>query len=97
MLTGEITVEVDRPRKGRQSSVSCVITDDSETYIDEKFSSVEDVRIGDRISLIGYLDPSPRLRRFVVSYARIRRSPKSPAVPDFIRAAIRDAQRAEEP
>ncbi len=82
--TGEIAVSSDAERP----AISCIITRDSEIYVDDQLSSIEDVRIGDRIAVVGYREREPGLEHFIISYGRIQR-PSPPSVPpEFIRAAL---------
>lgn len=57
----------------------CVITQDSEIYINDRFSAIEEINIGDAVDLVGYRDTTPPLERFVVAtvYVRQARSPAS--------------------
>lgn len=95
--TGEITVSSDRPRNGERPSISCIITRDSEIYVDDRLSSIEDVRIGDRIAMVGYREQEPGLEHFIISYGRIQRSSPSSVPPEFMRAALsaEDSKRDE--
>ncbi len=95
--TGEITVSSDRPRNAERPSISCIITRDSEIYVDDRLSSIEDVRIGDRIAMVGYREQEPGLEHFIISYGRIQRSSPSSVPPEFIRAALsaQDSKRDE--
>ena len=86
--TGEITVSSDRPGDAERPFISCIITRDSEIYVDDRLSSIEDVRIGDRIAMVGYREQAPGLEHFIVSYGRIRRSSPSSVPPEFMRGAL---------
>lgn len=86
--TGEIAVSSDRPGKAARPFISCIITRDSEIYVDDRLSSIEDVRIGDRIAMVGYREQEPGLEHFIISYGRIQRSSPSSVPPEFIRAAL---------
>lgn len=82
---GEITVRLVRrgAHESAGESLHCTVTRDSEIYIDDRFSSLADVRAGDRVELIGYRDPDPAINRFIVTNARIERTPES-AMPDAL-------------
>ena len=86
--TGEIAVSSDRPRNAERPFISCIITRDSEIYVDDRLSSIEDVRIGDRITMVGYREQEAGLEHFIISYGRIRRSSPSSVPPEFMRAAL---------
>lgn len=83
--TGELTVHtgLERPDGINDQNVTCLITSDAEVYINDKFSSIAEINIGDDVELIGYVDPDPRTERFLVSLARISRSAALPPPPDL--------------
>ncbi len=83
--TGELTVRtgLERPDGIDDQNVTCLITSDAEVYINDKFSSIAEIDIGDDVQLIGYVDPDPRTERFLVSLARISRSAALPPPPDL--------------
>ncbi len=86
--TGELSGPFKAPGEREPSIVSCLMTRDSEVYINDRLGSIEDVRIGDRIAVIGYYEPDPEPARFVISYGRIRRSSSSSSPPAFIEAVL---------
>ncbi len=79
--TGELFVrpQFDPPppwRAGR--NVPCVTTKESEIYINDRFSGLEGIHVGDVIELVGYRG---RDDRFVVSMVSIMRSQPDPVEP----------------
>ena len=70
--TGELFVRPEQTPKGWQPgrNILCVVTNDSEIYINDCFRGIEDIRVGDAIELAGYRDRE----RFVVSLGNITRS-----------------------
>lgn len=90
--TGLLTVRTnDEP----QRRLSSVFTKDSELYLDDRFSPVSAIQIGDEIELIGYYDPNPRSDGFVVSIARIRRNVPIPPPPEIAIPAVNQPQPEE--
>lgn len=69
--TGELSVLAARRTAAgpTEQTVYCLVTDDSEIYVNDKFSSIEEIQLGDTVELIGYRDSEPQLERFVVSFA----------------------------
>ena len=86
--TGELSGPFKAAGEREPSIVSCLITRDSEVYINDRLGSIEDVRVGDRIAVIGYYEPDPQPARFVISYGRIRRPSSSSSPPAFIEAVF---------
>jgi hypothetical protein len=75
--TGEMVVRPfagSNAPAGSDAPLSCVITKDSELYVNDRFSVIEEISPGDWVELVGYWDRSPPLERFVVSYAYVRRT-----------------------
>lgn len=95
--TGDLRIRIIPPSGGKQRSILCQVTDDSEIYVNDRLASIESIKAGDVIRVVGYRDPNPRLERFVVAFARINRPQTPPAAPEFFRAALRSANRIEEP
>lgn len=79
--TGELFVRPDEaPRPWRSDrNVPCVVTKDSEIYINDRFSDIDDIRVGDRLELVGYRDAD----RFVVTFAEISRAQRPPPEPNL--------------
>ena len=69
--TGELNVRATRrtPQGPAEETVYCLITRDSEIYVNDKFSSIDEIQIGDLVELVGRHDPNPQAEQFVVSAA----------------------------
>jgi hypothetical protein len=69
--TGELSVRVSRrmPTGPSEETIYCLVTRDSEVYVNDKFSSIEEIQLGDTVELVGWWDRSQQLERFVVSFA----------------------------
>jgi hypothetical protein len=78
---GELNVLVTGPadRNSRPDQVHCVVNQDSEVYVNDRFASLREMRVDDAVELIGYREPDRRLESFVVRFAYCRQ-PLSPAV-----------------
>lgn len=63
--------------------VSCLLTNDAEIYVNDKFSDFQEIAIGDAVELIGYREQNPRGERFVVSLANITRNEPPAPPPDL--------------
>jgi hypothetical protein len=83
--TGELSVRVPRKQPGTPSEqpIFCVITKDSEIYVDDMFSTMAAIEVNDTIELVGYHDPDPRQERFVVSFAYVDRQLPPPPLPEL--------------
>lgn len=84
LQTGEITVQIESPRRGEAAHpLVCVATNDSELFINHRVSPLDGLRVGDEIELLGYAD-GLRAERFIVTRASVRRNgptPRSPLEP----------------
>ena len=71
--TGELGVAVVRrmARSETRETLACVVTKDSEIYINDRFAAFNEINIGDVVELIGYRDPNPGSDKFVVTYAYV--------------------------
>jgi len=84
--TGELTIRGPRrTAEGPEEQTSyCLITRDSEIYINDRFSSIREIRPGDTVELIVRRDSDPQsgpdagLQRYVVAFAYVDR-PLPPA------------------
>lgn len=85
--TGELGVELEEPRRPERDVEACVLNQHTEIYINDRLAHAGEIRSGDRIVVIGYREPNPRVRQFVVSLARVTRSEPEPVLPDFLAAA----------
>lgn len=84
--TGELTVR-QPPRELRtrgDEPLHCVITKDSEIYVNDRFTTIRDIETGDRVELIGYRDPSPQQERFVVTYGYVLHPLEKPPLPEIL-------------
>ncbi len=86
--TGELSGPFKAPGEREPSMVSCLMTRDSEVYVNDRLGSIQDVRVGDHMAVIGYYEPDPQPARFVISYGRIRRPSSSSSPPAFIGAVL---------
>ena len=80
--TGEMTVRGARrrDRDGQEHTIHCLITRDSEIYINDMLCSIDDIQLGDAVEMIGREDASADPMSFLVSYAYIEH-PTTPAPP----------------
>lgn len=93
--TGEIVVSVPasdlRPEEAAAANdagengkaLMCVLTKDSEIYVNDRFSRFEAIEVGDEVEIVGYLDPNPQLRRFVVTSASVQHLQQPVSLPDL--------------
>jgi len=78
-----ILIEPSSSERTTPGKLACLLTSDAEVYVDDVFSGVEAVEIGDTVRLVGYVDTSPQAKRFVVSKAEIERNEPLPDPPDL--------------
>jgi len=92
--TGELTVRISRRSVAgpTEKAIYCVVTRDSEIYVNDKFSSIEEIQLGDAVELVGYDDPNPRLQRFVVSFAYFDHPLPPPPAPELVPASAPTTQ-----
>lgn len=92
--TGEMFVRAGQPRPGQQTvrNVPCVVTKDSEIYINDAFSGIERLLVGDTIELVGCRDED----RFVISFANVVRSRPEPPLPAFAPPATQPTEKTPE-
>lgn len=89
--TGELTVRTAaREARNNDERLHCVITKDTEIYVNDRFTMIQDIEVGDRVELIGYRDPSPQQERYVVTYAYVLHAMDRPEMPEVLSAAISD-------
>jgi hypothetical protein len=83
--TGELAVRGSRRGAGApdEQTFHCLITSDSEIYMNDKLSSIEDIQLGDAVELVGWWDQTPQLERFVVSFAYFDHPLPPPPRPEF--------------
>ncbi len=53
------------------NDLSCVVTRDSEIYVNDRCAGLAEIAPGDEVELIGHSDLNPRLERFMVSFAYV--------------------------
>lgn len=71
--------------RAKGDTIACITTEDTEIYLNDRAMSLEVVRPGDTVELVGYIEPeNPRGLRFVVTFAFIKRD--EPAPPDPLEA-----------
>ncbi|MBI5864525.1 MAG: hypothetical protein HZB38_08465 [Planctomycetes bacterium] len=88
--TGDLTVESVRRTRRAEATVAeyCVITKDTEIFINEQCAGLDRIQIGDEVELIGYREATPPNDRFVVVSARCNH-PEPPASAPFSAPAVR--------
>jgi hypothetical protein len=81
---GQLTIRTSSLRADPDASpyVHCVLGGDAEVYINDRFSALAAIQIGDTAELIGYRDPD-RAERFLVCLVHITRSEPLPPAPDL--------------
>ncbi len=86
--TGELSVRVSqRTAKGPiEQTIYCLITRDAEIYVNDKFSSIGEIQLGDAVELVGHHDPDPQIERFVISFAYFDHPLPAPPIPELIPA-----------
>ena len=80
--TGELSIHNPGPRNQPEAEerVTCVITNRSEVYVNDKFARPESIGVGDQIEVLGRREADPRSERIVVTLAYVTRpSKRSPA------------------
>ena len=82
---GQMTVHVSTPRLdvSKASDVPCLLGGDAEIYVNDKFSTLGAIQVGDAVELIGYRHADPRTDACVVALARIARSEALPPAPEL--------------
>lgn len=87
--TGELRVRATHPGgdEATPEIVYCVVTRESEIYVNDEVRPLSEIQLGDEVELIGHRDPDPQTRRFVVSFAYLDHPLPPPAPPVFAPAA----------
>jgi len=77
--TGELFVRADERVRGWRTDrdIPCVVTKDSEIYVNDRFSQFADIRITDRFTLAGYRDKD----HLAVTMLRVDRPEAPPPEP----------------
>jgi hypothetical protein len=80
--TGQLTVRASALRSDSLTGpyVHCLLSGDAEVYINDKFSAIGAIAVGDTVELIGYCDPN-RAERFLVALVHITRDEPLPPAP----------------
>jgi hypothetical protein len=81
----QLNVRVEERRAGapsEDSTILCLLTS-GEIYINDKFSSFDDVAVGDTVNLVGARDAGAGTERFAVIVANITRPEPLPDPPDL--------------
>ena len=96
--TGELTVQGSRrtPEGPAEETVYCLITRDSEIYVNDRFASLAEIQIGDTVELVGRRDPNPQVERFVVSFAYFDHPLPEPPRPELIPASAPTTQKTQD-
>jgi hypothetical protein len=95
--TSELSVRVDDAWAERsKSTVPALLTQDTEIYINDRFSGFDAIAPGDNLEIIGYRESSPRGERFVVSLAYITRPQPPPPEPVLLTPARPATSQPEE-
>ncbi|MCG3127864.1 MAG: hypothetical protein CHACPFDD_02736 [Phycisphaerae bacterium] len=92
---GEMTIRVSTSRGSGERTFRCMVTQESEIYVDDVLSRLEDVIAGDAVRLLGRRDVSSTSPAIVVSYARIARDGPRPSPPAFLSSAASSRIAAE--
>lgn len=81
--TGELAIStVRRTGQGEMPETEyCLITKDSEIYINERFAAIGLIQVGDEVSVFGYREQTPTLARFVITAAYFERPLPPPPDP----------------
>jgi len=79
--TGELRVRAQTPPASADETIYCVVTRDAEIYVNDRFSSINEIQLGDGVELVGYHDPEEQANRFVVSFANIDHPSSSAPAP----------------
>jgi hypothetical protein len=92
--TGDLTLFREGGARDPSRPLLCVVTSDSEIYINDKLGGIDQLRVGDRIAIVGYREPNSAAEQFVISYGRINRSVPRAVPPPFISESM--AENGEE-
>lgn len=88
--TGELIVELPPGVRVENESrlLHCVLTRDSEVYVNDRAATPRDLAEGDALDLVVYRDPNPTLTTFVATYAFVRRPAAAAKPPEFLEAVL---------
>ncbi len=92
--TGQLTIHGagNWPEAGKERDAACLATGDTEVYINDRFTRLEALAVGDAIEVVGYRDEVAQAGRFVVCFAYVTR-PEPPAPPPELRPAATQSDR----
>ena len=90
--TGELSIKTTRRGldEPAEDTVYCLITRDAEIYVNDKFSTIDEIQLGDDVELIGRRDPDPQSDRFVINFAYFDHPLPDPPQPEFSPAPTPD-------
>lgn len=90
---GELTIRTENESGGRFDRV-CIVTKDTEVYVNDRLAGPDAIAAGDSVSVMGYQNAAARDDRLVVSTARLERAGPAPRIPEFLTAAGTEPDRA---
>lgn len=77
--TLELTVQpAGAFRSEAAGSVMCLLTRDSELYINDRLADLGELQLGDQVELVGHYQKEPPEKRFVVATGHVARSEPPP-------------------
>lgn len=91
--TGEISVEFLLPESTRPRVLSCVVTRDTELYLNDLATTLGRIAPGDTIQVIGVREPDPRLERLAIATAYVARDEPAAPIPPLVLTTSRPAER----
>jgi hypothetical protein len=94
VASGELFVRADERVRGWRPNrdVPCVVTKDTEVYLNDRFVQLADVWVGDQVELVGYRDAD----HLVLSLLTVTRSQPKPPPPALPPQATQPASAPEE-
>lgn len=94
----ELTVKTARQQglAADAETVPCLLTKDTEIYINDRLSTFDAIVMGDAVELIGYRQSNPRGERFILVFAYITRNEPPPPEPDLTPPATQPAATTQE-
>jgi hypothetical protein len=82
--TGQLTLRTSiHAGEHEDLKMACMLTNDTEVYINDRWRNPQAILAGDTVELIGYRESDPRGEHFVVSLANIQRDAAPPPLPDL--------------
>ena len=90
--TGELSLELrDQPARKWTGRVPCVLTKDSEIYVNDRFSTLLEIQVGDSVEVIGYPEKN-RLETFVVAFAYVEQPGPQVKTPPLLREEAENSE-----